>query len=140
MEIGPMAKGFLPYSLDQHLLLPDIRAWFADGHLTRFVSRGRSCPLDGRSIGERAATRSRRTMRIGRAERMRYELQCDAGKPLCKTRNAIVEPVFGQLKAVRGLRRFTVRGLENKRAEHLRMALTHHLLKLFRVAPSLGAA
>ena len=34
-----MAKGFLPYSLDQHLLLPpDMRAWLADGHLALFVS------------------------------------------------------------------------------------------------------
>jgi hypothetical protein len=39
MEIACMAKGFLPYSLDQRLLLaPDMRAWLADGHLALFVS------------------------------------------------------------------------------------------------------
>ena len=39
MEIARTAKGFLPYSLDQRLLLPpDMRAWLADGHLALFVS------------------------------------------------------------------------------------------------------
>ena len=74
------------------------------------------------------------------AERMRYKLQSEAGKALYKMRKAIVEPVFGQLKAARGLRRFAVRGLENVRAEFLLMALTHNLLKLFRSAPRLAAA
>ena len=73
-------------------------------------------------------------------ERMRYRLQSEAGRALYKMRKAIVEPVFGQIKAVRGLRRFAVRGLENVRAEFLLMALTHNLLKLFRAARSLNAA
>ena len=34
-----MAKGFLPYNLDQRLLLPpDMRAWLPEGHLALFVS------------------------------------------------------------------------------------------------------
>jgi transposase len=34
-----MAKGFLPYTLDQRLLLPpDLREWLPDGHLASFVS------------------------------------------------------------------------------------------------------
>ena len=34
-----MAKGFLPYTLDQHLLLPpDMRASLPEGHLALFVS------------------------------------------------------------------------------------------------------
>jgi transposase len=74
------------------------------------------------------------------AERMRYKLQSEAGRALYKMRKAIVEPVFGQLKAARGLRRFALRGLENVRAEFLLMALTHNLLKLFRFAPKPAAA
>ena len=39
MAISRMAKGFLPYSLEQHLLLPpDMRSWLDDGHLALFVS------------------------------------------------------------------------------------------------------
>jgi hypothetical protein len=71
---------------------------------------------------------------------MRYKLQSDPGRALYKLRKAIVEPVFGQLKAGRGLRRFAVRGLENVRAEFLLMALTHNLLKLFRLEPRLAAS
>ena len=33
-----MAKGFLPYDVDQHLLLPpDMRSWLPEGHLALFV-------------------------------------------------------------------------------------------------------
>src|SRR5271170_7191559 len=33
-----MAKGFLPYNIDQRLLLPpDMRAWLPEGHLALFV-------------------------------------------------------------------------------------------------------
>jgi hypothetical protein len=68
-------------------------------------------------------------------ERMRAKLRTDAGRALYRMRKAIVEPVFGQIKAVRGIRRFVVRGLANVRAEFLFIALTHNVLKLFRFAP-----
>ena len=33
-----MAKSFLPYQVDQHLLLPpDMRQWLPEGHLALFV-------------------------------------------------------------------------------------------------------
>jgi hypothetical protein len=47
-------------------------------------------------------------------------------------RKAIVEPVFGQIKEQRGMRRFLLRGLQNVRAEWKLICLTHNLLKLFR--------
>jgi transposase len=37
--VGRMAKGFLPYTLDQRLLLPpDMREWLPEGHLALFIS------------------------------------------------------------------------------------------------------
>src|ERR1019366_3630868 len=34
-----MARGFLPYNIDQHMLLPpDLRAWVPEGHLALFIS------------------------------------------------------------------------------------------------------
>jgi transposase len=77
---------------------------------------------------------------ITTSERMRSKIRSEAGQALYKMRKAIVEPVFGQIKAARGLRRFCVRGLENVRAEFLLIALTHNLLKLFRFTPKLAAA
>ena len=66
------------------------------------------------------------------AETMRDKLRTEAGKAVYKLRKAIVEPVFGQLKAVRGLRGFSMRGLEKVSAEWQIMCLTHNLMKCFR--------
>lgn len=66
------------------------------------------------------------------AETMRDKLRTAAGKAVYKMRKAVVEPVFGQIKAVRGLRGFSMRGLEKVSAEWQIMCLTHNLLKLFR--------
>ncbi len=66
------------------------------------------------------------------ASRMREKVQSAAGKALYRMRKAIVEPVFGQIKAARGLRRFSLRGLASVGAEWNLIALTHNLLKLWR--------
>jgi len=66
------------------------------------------------------------------AETMRDKLRTTAGKTVYKMRKAVVEPVFGQIKQVRGLRGFSMRGREKVSAEWQIMCLTHNLLKLFR--------
>jgi transposase len=66
------------------------------------------------------------------AETMRDKLSTDAGKAVYKMRKAVVEPVFGQIKQVRGLRSLSLRGLEKVAAEWQIICLTHNLLKLFR--------
>ena len=43
----------------------------------------------------------------------------------------IVEPVFGQIKELRGFRRFSFRGVRNVTAEWVLICLTHNLLKLY---------
>jgi hypothetical protein len=63
---------------------------------------------------------------------MRDKLSTDAGKAVYKMRKAVVEPVFGQIKEVRGLRRLSMRGLEKVAKEWQIICLTHNLLKLFR--------
>lgn len=63
---------------------------------------------------------------------MRAKLQTAAGHAVYALRKAIVEPVFGQIKAARGFRRFSVRGLAQVQAEWQVICLTHNLLKLFR--------
>jgi hypothetical protein len=66
------------------------------------------------------------------AQHMRAELATDAGRALYRMRQAIVEPVFGYIKAVRGFRCFALRGLMRVRAEWRIICTTHNLLKLFR--------
>lgn len=71
-------------------------------------------------------------------EKMTAKLRTPQGKVLYARRKVIVEPVFGQIKGVRGFRRFLLRGLAKVRGEWRLICLTHNLLKLwrYRCAPS----
>lgn len=73
-------------------------------------------------------------------ERMAAKLATAAGKALYARRKVIVEPVFGQIKAARGFRRFSLRGMEKINGEWRLVCLTHNLLKLWRYhcAPSVN--
>jgi hypothetical protein len=64
--------------------------------------------------------------------RMARKLRSKKGSAIFAQRKAIVEPVNGQIKEGRGLRRFLLRGLEKVDGEWHLIAATHNLLKLFR--------
>ncbi len=64
--------------------------------------------------------------------RMREKLRSEAPRALYSMRRTIVEPVFGQIKQARGLRRFAFRGLQKVKAEWNLICLTHNLLKMYR--------
>ena len=63
--------------------------------------------------------------------RMAHKLRSKKGSAIYAQRKAIVEPVNGQIKEGRGLRRFLLRGLEKVNGEWHLIAATHNLLKLF---------
>jgi transposase len=65
-------------------------------------------------------------------ERMAWKLRTKRGRTQYAKRKKIVEPVFGQIKEVRGLRRVLRRGVEAARTEWAFFCTTHNLLKLFR--------
>jgi hypothetical protein len=71
-------------------------------------------------------------------EKMAAKLRTPTGRALYARRKVIVEPVFGQIKGVRGFRRFLLRGLARVRGEWRLVCLTHNLLKIwrYRCAPS----
>jgi transposase len=73
-------------------------------------------------------------------EKMRAKMQAQRGRAVYGLRKGVVEPVFGQIKAARGFRRFSLRGLEKVRAEWRLVCLTHNLLKIwrYRCAPSVN--
>jgi len=71
-------------------------------------------------------------------EKMQHKLRSAAGKALYAARKHIVEPVFGQIKGVRGIRKFLLRGLEKVSAEWNLICLTHNLLKIWRRQTSVG--
>lgn len=64
--------------------------------------------------------------------RMRRRLAQPGPKTLYRRRGAIVEPVFGQTKDVRGVRRFRRRGYAACAGEWQLICATHNLLKLWR--------
>ena len=64
--------------------------------------------------------------------RMARKLRKKEGKEIYARRKTIVEPVFGQAKEGRGLRRFLLRGLEKVNGEWLLWGTTHNLNKLWR--------
>jgi transposase len=73
-------------------------------------------------------------------EKMKQKLKTETGQALYKMRKAIVEPVFGQIKAARGIRAFLLRGIEKAGAEWKLICATHNLLKLFRSSQQPQAA
>lgn len=68
-----------------------------------------------------------------RVDRMRRKLQTKVGAAIYSKRKTVVEPVFGQIKQVRGFRQFLLRGLEKVKGEWAIVCLTHNILKLHRL-------
>ena len=66
------------------------------------------------------------------ADRMRRKLRTKKGKVCYGLRKELPEPVFGQIKQVRGFDHFLLRGLENVSSEWKVICTGHNLLKLFR--------
>lgn len=67
-------------------------------------------------------------------EQMDRKVSRKAGRKVYRRRQAIIEPVFGQIKDVRGIRRFMRRGKAAAESEWKLIAGTHNLLKLYRRA------
>jgi transposase len=83
--------------------------------------------------GERVgSSRGRPPRGMTDKQRMSRKLGTKAGRKVYSRRKAVVEPVFGQIKQARGLRRFLLRGQENAAGEWKLICLTHNLLKLWR--------
>jgi hypothetical protein len=113
------------------LLVPPDRQKHSAGNESKQIMADVDAPAatvsQNQSVGE-----SLPPMAKSAAETMRDKLRTTAGRAAYKMRKAVVEPVFGQIKQVRGLRGFSMRGLEKVSAEWQLMCLTHNLLKLFR--------
>jgi transposase len=65
-------------------------------------------------------------------ERMSRKLRTIKGRLIYAKRKGIIEPVFGQIKQVRGFRQFLLRGIRKVGAEWDLICLGHNVLKLFR--------
>ncbi len=79
-----------------------------------------------------AAPRGRIPGSLSVVDRMRRKLRTKQGKKRYGLRKELPEPVFGQIKQVRGFRQFLLRGKEKVRGEWRLICAGHNVLKLFR--------
>ena len=65
-------------------------------------------------------------------QQMDEKLSSEEGRAIYKRRQAIIEPIFGQIKQIRGISSFKRRGLSAVDSEWKLICATHNLLKLYR--------
>jgi transposase len=110
--------------------------YFSEANLTLATGAGIDVYVPPDRQGHRAAGHEAAphpSRKNAAADQMRAKLRDPAGRAIYARRKTIPEPVFGQIKEVRGFRRFSFRGSWKVRAEWSLICLTHNLLKLFRV-------
>jgi transposase len=78
-----------------------------------------------------AAPRGRIPESLSIVDRMRRKLRTKQGRKRYGLRKELPEPVFGQIKQVRGYRQFLLRGKEKVRGEWRFICIGHNVLKLF---------
>jgi transposase len=109
-------SGFFSIATVKQLEEKKINAYVPDSNLARWLNRG------GR-LRTRASDPAHR--------RMRRKLRDPAGRRIYRRRKAIVEPVFGVLKAQRGMRGFARRGLQKVAVELALAATAYNLTRLW---------
>jgi len=92
------------------------------------------------TVKEPLAPRGRIPHHLSVRDRMIRKLRTKRGKERYKLRKEVAEPVFGQVKEVRGFRAFLLRGQRNVRCEWRLICATHNLLKLFRSGYAVATA
>ena len=108
------------------VLLADAGYWH-QVQMEKIVSRGIQV-LVPPDAGKRKGTRP--GWNGGAYAHMRRVLQTELGRALYRKRQAMIEPVFGQVKFNRRIDRFQRRGRAAARSEWRLVAATHNLLKL----------
>lgn len=115
------------------VVLADAGYW-SNGHIDALRERGIT-PI---VAPDTTRNRPRKTRLGGAYDFMRRAIATESGGDLYSRRQWMVEPVFAQIKANRGIERFKRRGRAAARSEWRLIAATHNLLKLHR--HSLAAA
>ena len=118
------------------VVLADAGYWSND-HIDRLRERG-IIPLVAADADRKREPR--KTRLGGPYDFMRRALATESGGALYSRRQAVVEPVFAQIKQNRRARRFKRRGRAAVRSEWRLIAATHNLLKLHRHTLAAAAA
>jgi len=113
--------------------------YFSEGNISKAIEKTPELYIavskdwkQRKTIGENSAPRGRIPKDMDTSERMERKLITKRGKAIYKKRGQTVEPVFGQIKAIRNSDRFMRRGEEACASEWKLLCATHNLLKLWR--------
>ncbi len=130
MDIVKVNAGQLPCQMSADA------GYFSSDAVSNLTVLGIDVYMPPDKIGHRftlpPAPRGRIPQCLSIADRMRRKLRTKKGKVCYGLRKDLPEPVFGQIKQVRGFNHFLLRGLENVSSEWKVICTGHNLLKLFK--------
>ena len=130
MEIVKVNVGQLPCQMSADA------GYFSSDAVKNLTARGIDVYIPPDKIGHRftlpPSPRGRIPQCLSIADRMRRKLRTKKGKKCYGLRKELPEPVFGQIKQVRGFDQFLLRGLDKVSSEWKVICTGHNLLKLFR--------
>ncbi len=111
--------------------------YFSSDAVTNLTARGIDVYMPPDKIGHRftlpPAPRGRIPNSLSIVDRMRRKLRTKKGREYYGLRKELPEPVFGQIKQVRGFDQFLLMGSDKVSSEWKVICTGHNLLKLFRV-------
>ncbi len=117
------------------ILLADA-GYYSDANVRSLAAAGPELLIASRNDRNRRAAgpaaRGRIPAQLSTRERMRRRLTTKRGRRLYEQRRWMIEPVFGQIKENRDIRRFQRRGFQAGASEWQLIAATHNLRKLYR--------
>ena len=129
MEIVKANTGQLPRQMSADA------GYFSSDAVNHLTALGIDVYMPPGKIGHRAALlpvpRGRIPKNLSMADRMRRKLRTKKGRQCYGLRKELPEPVFGQIKQVRGFGQFLLRGSDKVSGEWRFICTGHNLLKLF---------
>ena len=124
------------------VLLADA-GYYSDANVRSQAAAGPELLIASRNDRNRRAAgpapRGRIPAGLSARERMRRKLTTQRGRRLYEQRRWMIEPVFGQIKENRGIRRFQRRGFEACASEWKLISASHNLRKLCRHTQTHGS-
>ena len=117
-------------------ILLDDAGYYSDANVRSLAAAGPELLIASRNDRNRRAAgpaaRGRIPAGLSMRERMRRKLTTQRGRRLYEQRRWMIEPVFGQIKENRGIRRFQRRGFDACASEWKLIAASHNLRKRYR--------
>lgn len=112
--------------------------YYSDANVTLLRAEGIDdylCPDQMKHGDDPPPVRGRPPKTLSLVERVRRKLRTKKARTIYGQRKQIAEPAFGQIKHIRGLRQFLLRGLEKVDGEWSLWCTTHNLLKIWAAQP-----